>query len=254
MESLFDSPRFNESLFFPHRDERPPSMGAEDLFVEVPEGRIRIRLHAPGETKLTLLLFGRNGESAADYDGAGALFAACGARLAVADYRGYGLSEGSPTLRRALADAVTVFETLRNLVPSPIGVMGRSLGSQCAAVLAPRADLACIVWESGFLDLQALVARRGMAVPEAFSEADRAAFDPAPRLFAGQAPLLVLHAEEDEVINPQEGIRAFRGYPQERKSLALIAERGHNDIATSPHYWQALKDFLWVVLAGGRLL
>lgn len=218
-------------------------MGAEDLWVEVPEGRIRIRLHALGETNLTLLLFGGNGESAADYDGTGALFAAFGVRLAVADYRGYGQSEGCPSLRRALADAETAFEALRNLLPGPVGVMGRSLGSQCAAVLAPRADLACLVWESGFLDLQDLMARRGMEVTDSFPEADRTAFDPAPRLFAGHAPLLVLHAEEDMVIDPQEALHAFRGYPQHRKSLVFIPERGHNDIATSPLYWQALKIF-----------
>lgn len=240
MPSLFDTPRFNESLFFPRRNDAPPPTGAEDWMID---DRLRIRLHPAGESRLTLLLFGGNGESASDYDGAGERFAACGVRLAAAEYRGYGKSKGTPTLRLALEDALACFEALRSRLAGPVGVMGRSLGSQCAAHLAPRADLACVVWESGFLDLEALVARRGMNLPEAFSEADLAAFDPAPKLLAGKAPLLVLHAEGDDVIDPLEAQHAYDLYPLPEKTLALIPHRGHNDIGTSPLYWQAMAEF-----------
>lgn len=243
MASLLDSPRFNESLFFPQWEDSPPPPGAEDRIIEVSQGRLRVRLHPKGTARSTLLLFGGNGESASNYDVTGAHFAAFGVRLAIADYRGYGMSEGTPTLRRALEDADVCYDYLRGELSGPLGVMGRSLGSQCAAQLAPRSDLAYLVWESGFLDLKALVARRGMPVPAAFSEDDLAVFDPAPKLNAGRAPLLVVHADEDQVIHPSEAQRAFEGYPCSRKTMALIPHRGHNDISTSPRYWQAMTRF-----------
>jgi dienelactone hydrolase len=155
------------------------------------------------------------------------------------------MSEGIPTLRRALEDADACYDYLRGELSGPLGVMGRSLGSQCAAQLAPRSDLAYLVWESGFLDLKALVVRRGMPVPPSFSEDELAVFNPAPKLNAGRAPLLVIHAEEDQVIHPAEAHHAFEGYPCSRKTLALIPHRGHNDISTSPHYWQTMSKFLF---------
>ena len=179
--SIFDSAEFNERLFFPRADTSAPPPGATDTFID----GLHVRRHGGGLPML--LLFHGNGEVVADYDDQAARFAAAGASLAVMDYRGYGRSEGTPTLRGALEDAVTICEHLK-----PAIVMGRSLGSACAAELYARGAARAFVIESGFVDLAALIRRRGLA-PPTLSADELARFDPVPKLARGSAPLLVLH-------------------------------------------------------------
>jgi pimeloyl-ACP methyl ester carboxylesterase len=245
MSSLFDSQIFNERLFFPRVEESPAPTGAMDLFTEVEGGRLHLRLHGPEDATLTLLLFGGNGEIASDYDSAASRFTKAGARLAVADYRGYGMSRGDATLRRAESDAERLWDLLRSHVTTPIVLMGRSLGSAVVAGIYAQnpPQLAGLVWESGFVDLFALIRRRGMSVPSELPESDLATFDARRKLARGSAPILILHGEEDEVIDPIEAQWAMDAAGATQKQLVRVAGRGHNNIATSPDYWVALSAF-----------
>lgn len=245
MTSLFDTREFTERLFFPRADVSPPPPGAVDLDV-AGEATLHVRWHRGGAARPTLLLFHGNGEVVADYDALAPRFAAAGVDLAVMDYRGYGRSGGAPSLRSMLADAPRVLAAVRAAGAIRLVVMGRSLGSACAAALyadAP-AGVVGVVLESGFVDLGALVRRRGLAAPAVLSDADRAAFDPLPRLARGTLPLLVLHGEADAIIDPGEAARAHAAAGARRKQLALIPGHGHNDLARAPRYWATLAAFV----------
>jgi alpha-beta hydrolase superfamily lysophospholipase len=152
--SLFDTAEFSSSLFFPRPDRSPPPPGATDAFVTVDGAQLHVRTHPAPDGARMLLLFHGNGEVIADYDDAAAEFAAAGARLVVADYRGYGRSTGTPSLRTAVSDAYAVLAA----VPGPVFVMGRSLGSACAAELyaANLPSVEGVILESGSSDLVAL--------------------------------------------------------------------------------------------------
>lgn len=245
MNSIFDSDAFNQRLFFPRSDLTPPPDGAIDLSVPVDGAALHLRWHRSDAARVTLLLFHGNGEVVCDYDGAAPLFEAVGAELAVADFRGYGASTGLPSLRATIADAPLVLEALREHRPKPVVVMGRSLGSACAAELyGAGADLRGVVLESGFTDLEALIARRGLEAPSSFSAPEREVFDPLPKLARGKAPLLVLHGVNDTLISAEEGRAAFEASSTAHKELVLIPNRGHNDVAMAPLYWQALARFI----------
>jgi pimeloyl-ACP methyl ester carboxylesterase len=233
--SVFDSPAFNDALFFPRPDVTPPPTGAVDRFVDVPGARLHVRIH-PGPAPV-LLLFHGNGEVVADYDDTAARFAEAGARLAVTDFRGYGASTGAPCLRDALADAAAVLAAV-----APRVVMGRSLGGNCAAELCQtaRADVRGYVFESAAMDLVGLVARRGIAAT--LTEDDRRTFDPLPKLARCTTPTLFLHGERDTLIHPVEAERGHAAVPG--SSLVWIPDRGHNDLSSSPRYWDALAGFL----------
>ncbi len=249
MPSLFDTTTFNDALFFPRKDIRPAPPGAEDLYVPVPGGRIHVRWHrTPGSTK-TILLFHGNGEVTSDYDGMVPQFTRCGADLAVMDYRGYGWSEGESDYRNMLSDSPIVLETLVKLSALPVVVMGRSLGCACVAELYPRLpEQVCgAIWESGFTDLQGLVYRRGMEVPESFPEEDLRDFDPLPKLQRGSVPLLALHGAEDDLIHPQESQAAHDAAGTDKKAIVFVPRKGHNDLFTSPVYWQAMQQFLELI-------
>jgi alpha-beta hydrolase superfamily lysophospholipase len=247
---IFDTPIFNERLFFPRRDVSGPPRGAVDRMIDVESSvALHLRIH-PGAGHCTVLFFHGNGEVVADYDDAAPLFAQAGARLAVVDFRGYGTSTGAPTLRAAIGDAPKVLQAVANdaeLANTPLVVMGRSLGAVCAIELYGRRpkEVAGFVIESGASNLEALIRRRGLRVPE-LDEATRATFDPIPKLRRGAHPLLVMHGSHDDLIDPGEAEQAFAvaGTKAEDKSLALIAGRGHNDVSLAPDYWSSLKTFL----------
>jgi alpha-beta hydrolase superfamily lysophospholipase len=244
---VFDSPEFNARLFFPRPDRGPPPPGARDLFVDVPGARLHLRWHtAATPARAVVLLFHGNGEVVADYDDLADHYAAAGAELVVVDFRGYGASTGVPTLRAAIADAAPTLAAVRAATRLPVVVMGRSLGSACAAELYRQrpAGVVGVILESGASDLAGLVRRRGLPVPHAFSADDRATFDPLPKLAAGDLPLLVLHGADDELIDPAEARAAHAHAGAAHKQLVFIPDRGHNDLGLAPAYWQALATFL----------
>ena len=244
--SLFDQPQFNERLFFPRKVLTPTPVGAEDFHVEVPGATLHVRWHHGDSDRFTLLLFPGNGEVAADYDGLAPHLAARGVSLAVTDYRGYGQSTGIPTLRAAIEDAPVVAKALLQRGARPLIVHGHSLGSVCAAELAkdPPPGVCAFVWDSGFVRLGGLVARRGLVVPSEFSKEDLEAFDPLPKLARCHMPILVLHGAQDTQIPAEEAREAWEAIPGTFKRLVLLEGCDHNDVLTSSDYWRALDAFL----------
>lgn len=240
VESLFDAPRFNRSLFCQRPDASPPPRGASDHFIDVDGARLHLRAHAGPSS--ALLLFHGNREVIADYDDAAQQFADAGLRLLVADFRGYGLSTGTPTLRLALADAPAVLSTAASIVGAPLLVMGRSLGGNCAAELCQhqRPEVRGYVFESSPTDLAALVARRGY-VGARFTAQERETFDPLLQLAKCRTPALFLHGTEDSLIVPDEARRGHAVVPG--STLVLIDGRRHHDVSLSAQYWVALRAF-----------
>lgn len=240
--SIFDQSAFNAALFHPRADVAPPPPGAHDSFVDVHGARLHVRTHAAVASTLpALLLFHGNGEVVADYDAAAEQFARAGVSLIVADYRGYGASTGTPSLRQLIEDARIVAEAVR-----PMFVMGRSLGGAAAHELfaRPVGSMCGVVLESAFCDLGALIRRRGLEPPCAYEPDELAVFSPAEKLRRGTLPLLVMHGARDSLIIPDEARLAYDAAGSSSKSLAFIPGRGHNDLALAPTYWTQLALFV----------
>jgi fermentation-respiration switch protein FrsA (DUF1100 family) len=247
MTSLLDHPAVSENLFYPRPAFRSPRAGMRDLMVEVAPGvRLHARLHEAGDAVAHVVLFHGNGEVVSDYDDAAGSFARAGAALSVIDYRGYGRSEGQPSLRTLLTDARPAFEGVRaQLSPLPVIVMGRSLGSACAAELCgtlPEAP-AGIIFESGFSDVAGFARRRGLPA-SMIAQADIDAISPLKKLAGCHAPLLVLHGELDQLIPSAEGRAAYEASAAKDKRLALVPGRGHNDVSLHEVYWEELTAFV----------
>jgi alpha-beta hydrolase superfamily lysophospholipase len=246
MRSMFDDPAFNRRLFFPQRVETRCPRDAIDLQASAKGATLHLRWHKAVPDAPTVLLFHGNGETVADYDLAAPAYARHGMNLAVVDYRGYGRSDGEPSLRAILEDAPSALSALREAAKGSVFVMGRSLGSLCAAALYARNDpsVAGFIYESGITDLAALLRRHGFAAPPRFTAAERARFDPRGMLPKGTRPMLVLHATGDEVIPVEEARAAFALAGTADKTLALIPDEGHNTISCDAAYWSALVRFV----------
>jgi len=180
------------------------------------------------------------------------MFSRLGITLLVADYRGYGTSNGTPTCSNLLTDAVIVFDAVdrvfadHELLPSRRYVMGRSLGSAAAIEVAVHAgdELAGIIIESGFADTFALLARLAVPVEGAHEAPD--GFGNAAKIAGVSIPTLIIHGQNDLLIPAEDGEELYRRSAAEEKELLLIPGAGHNDLMMvgKAQYFQAIRRFV----------
>lgn len=251
MASLLDHPAVSANLFYPRPSFSPPRPGMRDLAIEVEPGvRLHARTHEAAGAVAHVVLFHGNGEVVSDYDDAARSFEEAGAALSIVDFRGYGKSEGEPSLRTLLTDARPALAGVsKQLSPLPVLVMGRSLGSACAAELSGE-GVAGIIFESGFSDIAGFARRRGLP-PSMITQDDIDFIGPLQKLSRSRTPLLVLHGELDTLIPATEGRAAYDASGASDKRLALVPGRGHNDLSFHPLYWEELGAFVKRVARGG---
>ena len=248
MTSIFDSSEFNQNLFFPRSDSNAGSVSADEIFVEVePNCKVHARRHTSPKAKFSLLFFHGNGEIVSDYNELAKYFGELGCELIVCDYRGYGKSAGTPTLRNALRDASTIFNFLKinGKLKSRVCVMGRSLGSAPAIELSARfPEITCCVLESGFADPIPLVERRGLRVDKITSEENKL-FNNSEKIRLVKCPILIMHGENDILIVPREAILNHKNAGSKHKILDILEGVGHNDMmmAHNNAYFKSLMKF-----------
>ena len=239
-------------LFFPRRESSSPPPGAQDYRVEVEKGvQVTCRFYPLDRSSPAVLFFHGNGEVASDYDEIAPIYHGIGANLVVADYRGYGKSEGTPSFDSLIADAHPVLDGFHALLDQQgfsgrRFVMGRSLGSLPAAELAATRHerLAGLIIESGPLAVTRLaqIAGAGPSAPEiaGLIEAHTARLAPIP------LPVLQIHGEWDEIIPLEDAVAFHEQLTIGDKELLIIEGAGHNDIGWVGRqlYFEALARFL----------
>ena len=261
---VLDQPEVLRGLFHPRPEYAliSSARGVHPVPVEVESGiTVGARLYAAEPEAPAILYWHGNGEIAADYDGIAPVYTRLSITLLVADYRGYGRSDGTPTCSSLLTDAVTVFEALgpvfqdHGLAPSRIYVMGRSLGSAAAIDVALHAgeQLAGLIVESGFADTFALLSRLAVRL-EAPDEA-RDGFDNAAKISRITIPTLIIHGQDDLLIPAADGQELYRRSGAERKQLVLVPGAGHNDLMLvgRDQYFRAIHTFVQAPSGGQDL-
>jgi len=249
MESIFDSPQFNNNLFYPRPDYSDSPENSDEIYVDVEEDvQVHARRHSNPSASISMVFFHGNGEVVSDYDGLAHIFADLGAELIVCDYRGYGKSGGFPTLRNVMADSHIVLDYLKSngFLKDKLCIMGRSLGSACAIELcSSREDITCCIVESGYADPIPLVERRGLRIEKTTSEEDRL-FNNSQKISKIKCPLLIMHGALDQIIAPAEAELNFKKAGSEKKFLNILDRVGHNDImmASDNKYFSTLRSFL----------
>ena len=236
--SLLDQPAVLNVMFYPRRDSRPDVADDCDVTFPVADGvGVGGRLFKAGKDSPVILLFHGNGEIASDYDGIAPAYIDMGISLLVADYRGYGKSDGSPTASALLDDAMAVYQGVRELLSgrglesSRLFIMGRSLGSAAALEIASQAgdEIEGLIIESGFSSALRLVERLGGSIPENAKEGARG-FDNADKMRRVTVPTLIIHGEADQIIPVANGRTLYESCGVDRKKLVIIPTAGHNDL------------------------
>lgn len=167
-----------------------------------------------------------------------------GASWLLMDYRGYGQSEGSPSEKALIADAMALYDHAVNLPgtdPKRIYAFGRSLGSGVAVALAAERPLAGLILVTPFDSLVAVAKRYYWYLPVDWMLKHR--FDSialAPRLIQ---PLLCLIAERDEVIPAVHAERLYAAWGGPKRRV-LLPGANHNGTDGAPQFWPTIREFL----------
>jgi len=235
----WDHPEIIYRLFFPRREfmKEPNPLKAINHSVNVEDSvAIMCRFYPASNASPTILYFHGNGETVSDYDYVAPLYQERGLNLFVTDYRGYGMSEGSPSSRSMIYDAHPIFhgciDFLRDMnVSGNLFVMGRSLGSAPAIEVAYhyQQQLRGLIIESGFASARNQLMRLGMS--HLFRDVDDpVGFGNHLKIKDITMPTLIIHGEVDEIIPVTEGKELYDLSGSQKKSLLYIPDAGHNDI------------------------
>jgi len=243
--SILDHPTLSQRYFLPRR-EAPPDI----FWIECHEARLACAYVAPHPGALILVHFHGNGEVVADYlPDLAAEFTALGVNVLFVEYRGYGASSGEPGLARILDDIPAIVTALP-VAPSHVVAFGRSVGSLYAVELVRCfPESAGLIIESGIADpLERILLRVrpedvGATAAELAAEV-RARLDPQTKLNAYPGPVLVLHANDDTMVNAAHAVR--NAGSAQRATLRLLPEGDHNSLFDENRevYLAAVAQFL----------
>ena len=254
LKTLQDN-RIGSTVFYP-RPDMPfgkIAKGAKDLMFEVERGvRLRLRVYRGQQTAPNILFFHGNGETARDYDSLADKYRALPANFAVAEYRGYGTSTGTPSIYTFLEDAnATLNEFLKILSEEdrsgPLIIMGRSIGSAPAIdVTRNRKDVVSgLIIESGFARIVPLlellgIQARSLGITEEYGPQNEL------KMADLRLPTLFIHAEDDEIIPILEAERMFAQCRDSGKEFFRVPKAGHNDLQekSGQSYFDQIRDFL----------
>jgi len=128
-------------------------------------------------------------------------FEAMGLQVLLFDYRGYGLSTGSPSEAGLLADgeAAAEYVTTNLGVPAARTVFyGKSLGTGVAVLLAARRPPGRLILESSFDSMVSVARAHYPWLPVRTLLRDR--YDAASAIGAVRCPILFVHGGADEIV------------------------------------------------------
>lgn len=243
--AIADHDIISQRYFFP---QRRPLPGA--TMVDVDAAELACYEHDAGHD-VTLVHFHGNGEVVAHYvPGFAETVAGLGANSFFAEYRGYGGSTGVPRLGAMLDDVAPI----REAVAAPdeqIVVFGRSIGSIYAIEFAARhPNIGGLVLESGIADVLERILLRATPAElqttlEAMQEEFGRLFDHEQKLGKYTGPTLVLHAENDHLVDKTHAERNA-DWAGGEVDLVLFERGDHNTIfgANRDGYLEALGEFL----------
>lgn len=200
---------------------------------------IRILVLHPGMEKAAVY-FGGNGEAVA-YSAPEVWRALPSTTVYMMNYRGYGGSTGSPSEAGIFADARHVFDTIRPR-HEEVAVIGRSLGSGVAAMLAVERSISRLVLITPFDSVVNVAQGSFPFYPAALLVKDK--YDSLGRVDGITVDTLVLVAELDRVIPRKYTDNLIRALSPSSLQVELLNGTDHNSVSGHPMYYRHITDFL----------
>lgn len=235
-------------LFFPTKHPRgnwkPHDLVFEDVWITAKDGT---RIHGwfcPCENPRAVVLFAHG--NAGNLSDRAALMTYFQKQLRLTtlifDYRGYGRSEGRPTVSGVISDglaAANFLEKHAGIDKSELVLMGRSLGGAIVVQIAPEIQPRGLIIESTFSSLKQIAKHHysmlAWLVP-------RNKLDSKTAIAGYKGHLLQSHGAADQVIPFDLGVELFNA-ANEPKQFIELENADHNDSPPKSYYKQ-LSNFL----------
>jgi pimeloyl-ACP methyl ester carboxylesterase len=250
--SSLDQPFLLRFIFYPRKDFTLCPGNAFDVSVAVGDGvSISCRFYMGHNEWPWILFFHGNGEVVSDYDEISTFYHQKRLNLVVADYRGYGASNGIPTLTDLIHDSHLIFKEVREELSrrnlrSDLWVMGRSLGSISALELAYQHQevMKGLIIESGFPSVVRIITHLGMpAYGMDLEKIDQGCLERIKEIFL---PTLIIHGEQDMLVPLKNARDLYEHLGTQEKEFLVIPSATHNDIMLVgfKDYFKALQRFI----------
>jgi fermentation-respiration switch protein FrsA (DUF1100 family) len=240
-------------MYFPDSTRVPPSSfalpGVEEVVLTPADGARLVAWYGRASPGLpTILYFHGNAGNLASRSERVRKFLAQGIGIFMLSYRGYSGSTGSPTERANVADAKLAYDLLlkEGIAPEDIILYGESLGSGVAVQLAAERRVGGIILDAPYTSIVDVAAGAYPIFPVRWFVFDR--YETMRYLPDVQAPVLVLHGEEDEII-PVEMGRAVYAAASGPKEIVTFPGAGHSD----HHLFGSYEEiFRWIAALSHR--
>src|SRR4051812_9510312 len=159
------------------------------------------------------------------------------------NYRGFGLSQGSPSERTVLSDAKLIYDwalARPDVDSANIVVLGRSLGPYVAIAVAAARKVRAAILATPF-DSAAALGEEHYRVPLGWLVQSH--YNPALMAPMVSAPALFLLAEKDQVTPVKNGMALARVWGGLGKTV-LLRGAGHSGVENREEFWHSIGDFL----------
>lgn len=228
---------FQRSLLFPadgHAPDRARGAVPDFQVVSIPaqDGTpLLLWMKEPEPGKPVVLYFHGNAGSIEGRAYKARRLADAGYGVVLAEYRGYAGQPGVPSEEAFLSDAWDVYR-FASKDAGPLVVYGESLGTGVATGLAARlagegTPIKGLILEAPFTSVADAAQHHYPYVPAKWLVRDR--FDSSKRIAGINAPLLILHGDQDRTVPQKFGRRLFDA-AVEPKTAAWIDGAGHVDV------------------------
>ncbi|HXY57483.1 MAG TPA: alpha/beta fold hydrolase [Methylocystis sp.] len=234
-------------LYFPGGPLLTPAQAGvekiETLHLATQDGETLLAWFArPQPGRPLILYFHGNGGALADRALRFREMLASGYGLLAIAYRGYPGSTGRPTQEGLLLDGEAAFAEAerRGFTDGRLVVMGESLGTGVATILAARHKAAALVLDSPFLSVLHVAQTRYRFFPIGWLMRDPYRSDLA--IGAVDMPLLVAHGESDPII-PIAEARGLFALAKEPKRFIAVPRAGHL-VLGRPEVYEQVEAFI----------
>ncbi len=230
---------------------------AQDVTIPGPE---RSRLHgwwlpAEGPARGTVLHLHGNAANISNHLPLVAWLPKAGFNLLTFDYRGFGRSDGSPTLDGVVADGRAALAWLRQqpgVDAQKLVVLGQSLGGATAVrvVAADPAGVKLLVLDCAFSSYRgiALDATRGSwlqwVAPAALTTLPGREKDPVTLIRSLRSPVFVLHSADDAVVPIAHGKALYDAAPEPKQWLEVQQTQHVDGLTQEPVRQQVIAAML----------
>jgi pimeloyl-ACP methyl ester carboxylesterase len=168
--------------------------------------------------------------------------------VALINYRGFGLSEGTPTHANALADALFIYDSLSrraDIDSNRVVAMGYSLGTGIAVYLSDQRPTVGTILVSPY-DYWTLIGLKQTPLYAPLTGIMKPYFDSISRAPGIRTPLLCLVGSEDDFVPPERSLELVNAWGGKTEVISFPGE-DHSLLFHDNSSWMDIQDFLKVV-------